>query len=122
LQAEDNIFVLGDNANTPYSGMAQTALNDGHFVAANLKRRAEGKNFKSYTARQPITVIPVGEKWAVVIRGKLRIYGWLGWVLRELADLIAFHDYAPWPKAARQWLNGFESEENCLVCTTSSYK
>jgi len=31
LQAEDNIFVLGDNANTPYSGMAQTAIVDGDF-------------------------------------------------------------------------------------------
>ncbi|HSW37095.1 MAG TPA: FAD-dependent oxidoreductase [Candidatus Saccharimonadales bacterium] len=118
LQAEDNIFVLGDNANTPYSGMAQTALNDGKFVAGNLKRRTSGKNFKSYSAKQPITVIPVGQKWAAVVWGKLRIYGWLGWVLRELADLIAFHDYEPWPKATHQWLTEFDTQENCLVCAT----
>ncbi|MGB3945424.1 MAG: FAD-dependent oxidoreductase, partial [Candidatus Saccharimonadales bacterium] len=37
LQAEENIFVIGDNANTPYSGLAQTAVRDGAFVAANLK-------------------------------------------------------------------------------------
>jgi NADH dehydrogenase len=44
LQAEENIFVLGDNANTPYSGLAQTAVRDGAFMAANLKRRASGRS------------------------------------------------------------------------------
>jgi NADH dehydrogenase FAD-containing subunit len=28
LEADDNVFVVGDNANTPYSGMAQTAMHD----------------------------------------------------------------------------------------------
>src|SRR5512146_2855564 len=86
LQAEPGIFVLGDNANTPSSGMAQTALNDGEFVAQNLIRKAGGKDFKSYVAKQPVTVIPAGPKWAAVLWGKLRIYGWLGWLLREAAD------------------------------------
>ncbi len=78
LQAEPDIFVIGDNANTPYSGLAQTALRDGEFVANNLKRKAGGKKFKSYKPKQPVTVIPAGPRWAAVIWGKLRIYGWLG--------------------------------------------
>jgi NADH dehydrogenase len=122
LQAEDNIFVLGDNANTPYSGMAQTALNDGKFVADNLKRRASGKDFKSYVARKPITVIPAGPKWAAVIWGRLRIYGWLGWVLREAADLIAFHDYEPWQRATKQWMTEFGGEESCPSCAKAAIK
>ncbi len=72
LQAEPDIFVIGDNANTPYSGLAQTALRDGEFVAKNLKRRANGKQFKSYGAKQPVTIIPAGPKWAAVIWGKVR--------------------------------------------------
>lgn len=122
LQAEDNIFVLGDNANTPYSGMAQTALLDGKFVAENLKRRADGKDFNSYIAKRPITVLPAGDKWAAVIWGKLRIYGWLGWILRSLADLIAFHDYEPWQKATQQWMQDFGSEESCPTCTKAAVK
>lgn len=122
LQAEDNIFVLGDNANTPYSGMAQTALNDGKFVADNLKRRASGKDFKSYVARKPIIVIPAGPKWAAVIWGRLRIYGWLGWVLREAADLIAFHDYEPWQRATKQWMTEFGGEESCPSCAKAAIK
>lgn len=122
LQADDSIFVLGDNANTPYSGMAQTALNDGKFVAENLKRRAGGKDFKSYVAKKPITVIPAGPKWAAVIWGKLRIYGWLGWTLREAADLIAFHDYEPWQRATKQWLTEFGGEESCPACMKAAIK
>lgn len=116
LQAEDNIFVIGDNANTPYSGMAQTALHDGQYVADTLKRRARGMDPKSYIVKKPITIIPVGDLWAAVLWGKARMYGKVGWALRESADLVAFADYEPWWKAGQQWLSGFASEESCLVC------
>jgi NADH:ubiquinone reductase (H+-translocating) len=49
LQAEPDIFVLGDNANTPYSGMAQTALYDGRFVAKNIQRQMDGALPEAYT-------------------------------------------------------------------------
>ena len=122
LQAEDGIFVIGDNANTPYSGMAQTAIHDGVFVAKNISRKVAGKQFKSYSVKQPITVIPVGNGWAAVLWGKLRLYGWLGWILRELGDLAGFHDYEPWPKATEQWLTELGSEESCPVCMAASVK
>ncbi len=119
LQAENNIFVLGDNANTPFSGMAQTAVLDGEFVAANLKRRKDGKMMKSYRAHLPTTVIPVGEGWAAVVRRHLRIYGLLGWSLRQMADTVAFHNYEPWIQAGRQWLTYYGSEETCQTCLES---
>lgn len=116
LQAEDNVYVIGDNANTPYSGMAQTALYDGAYVARNLIRKADGKDPKGYGVKKPITVIPVGEKWAAVLWGQTRIYGWLGWVLRQAGDYVGFHDYQPWWKAGKQWLTEFGEEESCAVC------
>jgi len=51
-----------------------------------------------------------------VLWGRVRLYGIIGWALRELADLVAFADYEPWWKAGRQWLSGFEEEEACAVC------
>jgi NADH:ubiquinone reductase (H+-translocating) len=122
LQAEPDIFVIGDNANTPYSGLAQTALRDGTFVARNLRRRADGKQFKSYVAKQPITVIPAGPRWAAVIWGKVRMYGWLGWFLREAADLIGFHDLEPWSRATKQWYSEFSVDDDCNVCAIASAK
>lgn len=116
LQAEENIFVIGDNANTPYSGLAQTAVLDGEFVAHNLQRRASGRALKSYDAKEPWSVIPAGPHWASASKGSFRTYGMLGWLLREAADLVAFHDYEPWQQAGRQWLTEFGGEETCKVC------
>ncbi len=117
LQAEPNIFVLGDNANTPYSGMAQTAIYDAIFVANNLKRRSKGKSFKSYVAHPPITVIPVREGWAGISWGHVRLYGWIGWLLRQAADAKAFHYFEPWSKAMPQWFSYSAGEaEQCTIC------
>ncbi len=116
LQAEDSVFVIGDNANTPYSGQAQTAVHDGAFVAANLKRRARGKDMRAYKPAKPISVIPVGKRWAAVSYGKFHLNGWLGWLLREVADFVAFNDLETWSSATVQWTTGFEEEEICPVC------
>lgn len=120
LQAEDNIYVLGDNANTPYSGMAQTALYDGRFVAHNILRQLDGKLPKPYRPKRPITVIPVGPRWAVVLMGHWRLYGLLGSLLRQAADVVGFADYEPWWQASKQWLTEFDHEEYCPVCGTPS--
>jgi NADH dehydrogenase len=117
LQAEENVFVIGDNANTPFSGLAQTALRDGAFVARNLRRRAAGKKFRSYIAKEPVSVLPAGPHWAAVIWGKLRIYGTLGWLLREAADFVGFHDIEPLKVATKQWLTEFAVEDDCKTCT-----
>jgi NADH dehydrogenase len=119
LQAEDNVFVIGDNANTPYSGLAQTALHDGSFIANNLKRRASGKKFKSYVAREPISVIPAGPHWAYVIWGNIRMHGILGGFLREAGDYVGFHDLEPWVAATQQFMTEFSREDDCEVCSTA---
>lgn len=118
LEAEPNIYVLGDNANTQFSGMAQTALHDGDFVAENLVRELDGKPAEKYVPKQPITVIPVGPRWASVQWGKRRFTGWIGWILRELADLVAFHDLQSWAKAGNQWIKGLSEEDlDCPSCS-----
>jgi NADH dehydrogenase len=122
LQAEDNVYVIGDNANTPFSGMAQTALYDGEYVAKNLIRKADEKDPRGYSVKKPITVIPAGERWAAVFWGNTRIYGWLGWVMRSAADFIGFKDYQPWWKAGAQWMTEFGSEESCPVCLAADSK
>jgi NADH:ubiquinone reductase (H+-translocating) len=119
LKADDNVYVIGDNANTPYSGLAQTALLDGSFVASNLRRLLDKKDPRAYKPHKPITVIPAGPHWAAVIHGGLRMYGVLGWMVREAADFIGFHDLEPWDKAARQWLSEFSSQDDCPVCAIS---
>jgi NADH dehydrogenase len=119
LRAESNIYVIGDNADTPYSGMAQTALYDGIFVAENIKRSLEGKKLHTYVPSKPIYVITAGPRWAAVLWGNLHLYGWAGWVLRETADLKGFSDYEPWWKASKHFLAINDTEESCALCTES---
>jgi len=116
LQAEPDIYIIGDNADTKYSGMAQTALFDGKFVAENLLRKAEDKETLPYKAKRPIYVIPAGARWAAVLWGNLNIHGSLGWALREAADLRGFANYEPWWKASRHWMAQDDSEETCVLC------
>lgn len=116
LQAEPGIYTIGDNADTPYAGMAQTAIDDAKFVATNLIRLADGKEPRAYYAKRPIYVFPAGPYWAAVSWGPVRIYGILGWLLRSAADWIAYHDYEPWQLATRRWLSEIEEEEPCHFC------
>lgn len=116
LQAEDNIYVIGDNADTPYSGMAQTALYDAKFVTHNLKRAAKGQSLKTYSPKQPVYVTPAGENWAALSWHGIVVSGRLGWLFRQAADLIAFHDFEPWWKARKHFAAAFKSEAGCVIC------
>ncbi|KKU19927.1 MAG: NADH dehydrogenase [Candidatus Saccharibacteria bacterium GW2011_GWA2_46_10] len=116
LMSESNIYVIGDNAQTPYSGLAQTALYDAVFVASNLKRLADGGLPQSYKPKQPIYVTPVGPHWAAVLWGKSQIYGFVGWLLRKAADFAGYRDYEPWWRASEHWLAANQSEETCPIC------
>ncbi len=112
----ENIYVIGDNALTEYSGMAQTALHDAVFLAENLKRLAHGGVPKVYRPKRPIYVYPAGEHWSAVLWGSVRLYGWLGWALREAADWVGYHDVEPWWRASELFLAELQGEESCPVC------
>jgi NADH dehydrogenase len=119
LEAEQNIYVIGDNADTPYSGMAQTALHDAKTTAANIIRFAEARNRKAYHPKTPVYVTPVGPRWAAVLWNKTHIYGWFGWMLRSAADFAGFKDYEPWWLAGKHWIAEYEQEPSCLVCSNN---
>jgi len=116
LEARDHVYVIGDNADTPYAGMAQTALRDADFVSADIKHLRHGLPRQNYHASLPISVIPVGERWAVAEWHGAHIYGFLAYILRRAADLIGYADIEPWPQAFRVWLKDSKQEDNCSIC------
>ncbi len=117
LQAEEDIYIIGDNAQTQYSGMAQTALHDAIFLTDNLKRLSTGQRPTPYKPRRPVYITPAGSRWAAVQWGHLQVYGRLGWALREVADLIGYHDLEPWWFATEHWMASNASSEPCMVCS-----
>lgn len=122
LQAEAGVYVIGDNADTPYGGMAQTAIYDAKFVAANLQRIASKQDPKPYNAKKPIYVLPAGPNWAAVLWGKIRIYGWLGNAMRSAADLVQYRDYLPWQLALSRWAALNDEEDFCPHCGNNMAK
>lgn len=116
LEAEPHIYVIGDNADTKYSGMAQTAIYDAEFISHNFRFESQHSPRLNYRPKKPIYVIPAGPHWAAVEWGKVHIYGWLGWFLREAGDLVAFHDLEPVLEAGGQWLNEFRHDDECKTC------
>jgi NADH dehydrogenase len=122
LETEPDIYVLGDNAATPYSGTAQTALYDAAFVSLNLERQANHLLLYKYKPKRPVYAVSVGKRWAAVSWGKIQLCGRLGWVLRWLSDLYVFNGYEPWQKAGKQWTAEFEIIEKCSACAQHSAK
>lgn len=111
LSTEKDIYVIGDNADTLYSGMAQTALHNGQVVARNIIRQHHGLTPFPYRPRRPIYVIPVGEGWAAVVWGRFQFTGRIGWLLRLGADWIGYHDLEPWWKATARTLADVVKED-----------
>ncbi|HUB93343.1 MAG TPA: FAD-dependent oxidoreductase [Verrucomicrobiae bacterium] len=114
--ADTNIFVIGDNAETPFSGMAQTAIYDAKFVAENLIRDASNETKRAYTPKKPVSVIPAGHHWASVDWGHFQFYGWLGWWLRQAADFVAFEDVEGPVEAAAQLSTELKTQDLCAIC------
>lgn len=122
LQAEPKVFVIGDNANTPFSGMAQTALHDGEFVAHNLIRAAHGQMYKSYEVLKPVSVIPAGPNWAAVDMKHFHFAGKLGFIFREAADIKGFKDLETWSQATKQFFTQFTGDDACETCALARSK
>lgn len=117
LQAEPGIFVIGDNADTPYSGMAQTAIYDGSYIAKSLVEIVGHQRApEPYYPRKPVYVLPAGSDWAAVVWGPLKIYGKLGWGLRRAADFIGYRDYESFFSATKRWLAEDDREDLCFRC------
>ena len=116
LQAAPDVYVLGDNAATQYSGLAQTAVHDGSFVAHNLLRAQRGQSLHEYKMNAPITVVPVGPGWAVVEWGKRGFGGLPGAFLRRAADFVGYYDVLPLVSAWRLWSARHNHFEDCAVC------
>jgi NADH dehydrogenase len=98
LSAKD-VYVIGDNAFTPYSGLAQTALKDAIFVARHIL----GKSSKHYVATLPPVVVPVGENWAIFEYKKIHIAGIPASLIRSVADFVGYSDVLPFGQALGVW-------------------
>lgn len=86
-----NVYIVGDAANTKYSGLAQTAIYDGGFVAKQILGQIRGSTKrKIYIPKKVAFSIPVGDNWGVFVDGPIKIYGYTAYLIRHAIDFIYF--------------------------------
>jgi NADH dehydrogenase len=95
------IFVIGDMASLqdargrPLPGVAQVAMQQGAWAAANIVRAIEGKPVRPFRYRDLGNMATIGRNSAVAdIRG-LRLTGfvaWLAWAVVHILNLIGFRN------------------------------
>jgi NADH dehydrogenase len=103
MRTDKDIYVIGDNAATPYSGLAQTALHDAHFVARAIKDFQRGVTPHAYKPKTPPVVIPVGENWAIFEWKFIKLSGWPASLIRMAADFVGYSDILPFAHAFTIW-------------------
>jgi NADH dehydrogenase FAD-containing subunit len=103
MRTDKNIYVIGDNAATPFSGLAQTALHDAHYVAHAIKDFQRGVTPHVYKAKMPPVVIPVGENWAIFEWKFIKMSGWPASLIRMAADFVGYLDILPFAHAFSVW-------------------
>lgn len=115
LQSGKDVYVIGDNAYTPYSGLAQTALKDAIYVARHIL----GKSKRQYVATLPPVVVPVGENWAVFEYKKIHISGIPASLIRSVADFVGYSDILPFGQALGVWRAQTVHEDDYFSVTPS---
>ena len=88
----DGIYVIGDAAATPYTGLAQTAIYDGKYIAGVVANKINNKTLKKYVPKKDAFSIPIGEGWGVFVMGPLHIYGYIAYVIRHMIDFVFFSE------------------------------
>ena len=103
MMVTKGLYVIGDNAATPFTGLAQTAQHDAIFIAKNIKRLQDQRSPKPYKAVIPASAVPVGENWAVFEWRGLRMTGIAASLIRRAADFIGYSEMLRFAQALSVW-------------------
>ncbi|HYX51749.1 MAG TPA: FAD-dependent oxidoreductase, partial [Ktedonobacteraceae bacterium] len=96
-----NVFVIGDTASfmqngKPLPGVAQVAMQGGHYVASIISHRVKGKELnKPFVYRDKGNLATVGRSFAIVDIGNIRLTGfiaWLMWLAVHIYFLVGFRN------------------------------
>ncbi len=120
LEQHPEIFVIGDLAHfeengKPLPGVAQVAMQQGHYVAQVIKRRLKGQPTKPFHYFDKGSLAVIGRGSAVAELRRLHVSGllaWLIWLFIHLMYLVEFSNrvlvfvhwgflYLTWDRGAR---------------------
>ncbi len=114
-----NVYFIGDSAQTPYSGLAQTAIYDANYIVKNLARKIAGIDMMVYKPRKVAYAVPIGKHWAALYLGSIHIFGIVAWMMREVIDFKFFLSVLPFSKAFQVFRN-HKLCESCPTCAEAT--
>ena len=101
IAGHPEIFVIGDLANfshqtgKPLPGVAQTAIQQGHYVAKAIQRRLQGQQSKPFHYLDKGNLATIGRAKAVADLNWLRLSGlpaWMIWLFVHLLYIVQFQN------------------------------
>ena len=105
-----DIFVIGDTAaamgtdGKPLPGVAPVAKQQGQYVAALLISREEGRSVPAFRYRDFGALATIGRKRAVVQMGRLKLKGFIAWLLWSVAHIYFLIGFRNRFAVATNWL------------------
>ena len=103
-----DVFVIGDAANTRYSGLAQTAIHNAQALGQNFIHMANNETLIAYSPKKPNYAVPIGGKWAILETETGLRSGAEGWKARREADLWVLNNFLVYNLAHKHWQYGDE--------------
>ena len=104
----NDVFVIGDLANTPYSGLAQTAMYDAKYIAGLISDKIKSKKIKAYVPKKVAFCIPVGDNWGVFVTEAITFYGYMAYIMRHFIDFIFFSGILSFKKLFSLFFEGWK--------------
>lgn len=109
-----NVFAAGDNAvvvdpkhpDSHLPMLGSLAVEQGHHLGSNIKRRIKGKILNRYNPHLEIMVVPLGGKYAVMEWWMFSLHGFLPWLFRRFLILGYSLAILPPLPAFKKWLRG----------------
>jgi NADH:ubiquinone reductase (H+-translocating) len=94
LPGHQEVFVVGDLMSLGLRGVAEVAMQSGHYAAKTIGRRAKGdEKQRPFRYRDLGTVATIGRYRAVLQVGPVRVTGlagWLAWLVIHVTFLTGF--------------------------------
>lgn len=95
LPEDENVFVVGDGAGAPGSGLAQGAMAHGKYVASVIALKLKNKKPSPFKLKPTGYIVPIGHNWAVLSYKKITVSGFIPWVMRSFVDFKYFASIVP---------------------------
>ncbi|MBI3304868.1 NAD(P)/FAD-dependent oxidoreductase [Candidatus Parcubacteria bacterium] len=113
LLCTPNTYAIGDNScfvdpktKKPLPAVARIAIAQGKVAARNTIATILRQPAMPYPVHRYPVVIPVGGKWAMADMIYLRIWGFLGWCIKQLVELLYLFSILPFSRAVAVWTRG----------------